>query len=666
MSTVSLRLRGLAALIVLVLFPLFVTALIILIVMIGWATVKISSTAGAHILVLVVPLMVAVGASVRDIMKARKPEPLPGHELPRHDHPALWAELDSLAAAMDQPQPDRVVVLPTVNAFVTTAAGRREVMIGYPLLAGLTRVQLRSVLAHEMGHLAHGHTRSSRLAYRAGGLLKHTVSRLDGGIVRFLIVGYHRLYLLIAMSVLRDHERQADDWSARLIGGQEAASTFPMVARLDRVWEMLTEVYLPLAVQVQARPPLCQAIYELSEANQAELDRFVAAAIAREPSHWDTHPADAERMRRLEATPAQTTAAAGPPEAAWHLLGRQIPRRTGALDPDIAGAALLRIEAELFLEQLTPATWAQVVHEATVQEVRQSLGFFLDQFAIQYPGRPANLRTVLPVLASGSQGAAGVLVAPLLSGALTPQQRAAAIESQIGVAARAATLITLTDQGRAWAAVSWDSLLGWRYREPAGQAVEWPVELVPELPLSHSQAVRMLDRLVRDGVDIDAPLSVDPSSRRLRAVAEGAVAAVKLRPRRPGLNRQAMHDVLVMDDGLLITPVTGQRYAFAASFQTKYMPGALRNKTSERIRALVQKVDGDPQSWVQDPAHDALWLPYPSITAAAWATGMRSWNGRRLTLRTADGAALVVGWTSYSVEVGDVDSVLAAALHGRL
>src|SRR5690349_520239 len=127
LSTVSLRLRGLAALIVLVLFPVFVVLLIALILFAGgWVATKINSSLGSHVLLLVLPLILAVGAAVRDVLRARKPKPLPGHELTREDHPALWAELDALATAMKQPEPDRVVTLPMVNAFVTTASGHRE------------------------------------------------------------------------------------------------------------------------------------------------------------------------------------------------------------------------------------------------------------------------------------------------------------------------------------------------------------------------------------------------------------------------------------------------------------------------------------------------------------------------------------------------------------
>jgi Zn-dependent protease with chaperone function len=676
MSTVSLRARALAALAVLVLFPVFVVLLVAAIVLAaGWLTEKVSSSVGSHVFVLVIPLLLAVGAAVRDVARARRPRPVPGHELTRQDHPALWSELDQLARAMNQPQPDRVVVLPTVNAFVTTAAGHREVMIGYPLLAGLSRPQLRSVLAHEMGHLAHGHTRTGGLAYRAGGVLQQTVTRLDGGLVRHLVVAYYRFYLLISMSVLRDHERQADEWSARLAGGPEAASVFPELARLDAVWTLLGDRYLPLAAQVNARPALWEAINQLSDGHKAELDAFVTQQVARKPSRWSTHPADAERMSRLRAAPA-LTGPGGEHQPAWLLLGKQQP---GPFDPDLAGAALVEVEAGLLSAQTSPASWEQVVNDAELDSARHQVGFVLDQLAVHWPERQPTLRNLLDVLSGGPDGSGGVLVGPLLRGDLAPDRRPAALVAAIGSTAHSAVLLTLADQGRARMVLRWDGPAQLEYRDPSGEVQPWPSDLAPASPFDAAQVARILDRLVRDGIDVDTPLLPDPGTateltgrprrpgrpaktRTLKSITSGAVVAVQVRPRVPGVGRRILHDILVMDDGLLFSRLP-KAYGFWATAQQQYMPGPIKRKGVARVEHLAQNVDGDPKLWAEDPAHGAFWVPYPSIRQASLRKGGM---GKRLTLNGSDGSTTVVKWTTYSLEVAEVDSVLRAALHDRL
>jgi Zn-dependent protease with chaperone function len=686
MSTVSLRARSVASLIVLILFPFFVLFLVIAILAAGgWLATK-SSSAGSHVIVLVIPLLLAVGAAVRSVIRARKPRPLPGHELTRAEHPALWSELDAMATAMDQPTPDRVVVLPMVNAFVTTASGHREVMIGYPLLAGLSRGQLRSVLAHEMGHLAHGHTRSGGLAYRASGLLKETVARLDSGFTRQLVVGYYRFYLLISMSVLRDHERQADDWSARLAGGPEAAAVFPALARLDATWDLLVDAYLPLAGQTGARPDLREGLHQLSAGRKAKLDEVVARQLARVPSRWDTHPGDAERIRRLEAEPA-LAGAREHTEAAWELLGRQQPGPT--LDSGLAAAALQEIEAGLLSTSGATVSWQQVVEDATLQNARSQVDFVVDQLQAQQPEIPSTLRGLLAALA-GPSGRA--LVAPLLRGDLAPERREAAITGTILGTTHSAILLALAEPGRARMALRWDGPAELEFRTPAGEVTPWPDELEPTAPLDPAQVTRILDRLTADGIDPDRPLPIEAPavaapagapaatgenpahltgpkaetparSRTLRSITNGAVIAVKVKPRQPGGTGRTLHDVIVMDDGLLLNRIPGRPYGFWAALQVQYLPGPLVRKGQARVQTLAEEVAGDPITWAAAPEHQALWLPYPSITQARLQKGR---GRRRLTLTQADGSILKLHWTAYSFELGQLDQVLQSALHGRL
>jgi hypothetical protein len=187
---------------------------------------------------------------------------------------------------------------------------------------------------------------------------------------------------------------------------------------------------------------------------------------------------------------------------------------------------------------------------------------------------------------------------------------------------------------------------------------------------------RILDRLARDGADVDAPLgaaSTNPSihpepgqgrpARTLRSIVSAGVAAVRVRP--AGAGGKALHDVLVMDDGLLIQRIPGRPYGLTAAFQARYLPGPLTRKGIQRLHQLADDVAGDPRAWTGTRVRGARWVPYPTIRQAGLHRGWGNLKARRLSLDLADGSALTLRWTSCSVEVGEIQDVLAAALHGR-
>jgi Zn-dependent protease with chaperone function len=154
----GMRVRAVAALPVLVLFPVVVLALVVGVVAGGFYLGSFAGILGVKVAWIAIPVAWALFSAVRDVWRSR-PEPMAGVELDRRPQPAFWAVVDDLADRMQTERPQRVVVNGTVNAAVTQVGGHREMVIGLPLLAGMSRDELVSVLAHELGHFASGHTR---------------------------------------------------------------------------------------------------------------------------------------------------------------------------------------------------------------------------------------------------------------------------------------------------------------------------------------------------------------------------------------------------------------------------------------------------------------------------------------------------------------------------
>src|SRR5262249_20799137 len=79
-------------------------------------------------------------------------------------HPALFAELQTIAGALGEPLPSEGYLVGDPNAWVADRGGRlrfgtRRIMgIGLPLLGALNVSEFRAVLAHEFGHYYGGDT----------------------------------------------------------------------------------------------------------------------------------------------------------------------------------------------------------------------------------------------------------------------------------------------------------------------------------------------------------------------------------------------------------------------------------------------------------------------------------------------------------------------------
>ena len=107
----------------------------------------------------------------------------PGPELREADHPALFAELRSIASATGECMPVHVYAVEDVNAFVAQRGGvmgigsRRVMGIGLPLLRILEVSEFRAVVAHEMGHFFGGDTRLGPWIYKTrAGVLRTVIS----------------------------------------------------------------------------------------------------------------------------------------------------------------------------------------------------------------------------------------------------------------------------------------------------------------------------------------------------------------------------------------------------------------------------------------------------------------------------------------------------------
>lgn len=259
----------------------------------------------------ILPFVVAF-ALLRGLAHAvrRPPEPDDEVEVPATEEPDLHAEVRRLAEAAGTRPPDRVVVVPEVNAYVREFGpllgllpGTRTLAVGTPLLDALDVSELRSVLGHELGHLAGGDTRLGPLAYRTDAVLVRTIESLRGGSVSGIFVAYWKLQRRVSASVRRGQELVADRVAVRVGGRQAAADALRDVEVAARADALFKGAYLVPLLRTGHRPDDLAAGWRsiLAEPEQVAELAAAAEADASPIDPWASHPPTHERIRRVAA-----------------------------------------------------------------------------------------------------------------------------------------------------------------------------------------------------------------------------------------------------------------------------------------------------------------------------------------------------------------------------
>ena len=612
------------ALVALVTFPLVVLALVV-VALVGAALLVDDAPLVSHVLGwLAVPLLVALVAAVVAAVRAR-PAPSRAPELLRDEHPALWAELDAVATATGTSAPDRVVVDLDVNASVREVGGRRELALGLPLLAGLTRGELRSVLAHELGHLVAGDTRTTLAAHRAGTVLEEVMAEVSAP-VRLLLLPYAAVYAALSTVATRQQELRADELSARVAGAETAVSALRRLVALDLAWERYVEDYLVLSAPARRRPHVVAGFSALLREDAEELGEAVEAVLVQERrgSLLDSHPPLARRSAHLRATPAPVTAAGADDRApALDLLG--------------GSRAVLLLEEQLLADGPVPAAdpladWDELVDaawRAGVERDHAALVRAGERTGLAPSGTPAAL---LDAVGRGH----GLRLVAEAEPAARGDDRWEVLE--VLLLALAATV--LIECGRARAEVSWTG--PWRVRAlgadgaPAGELdLDALVQPVLDDPLPGAAALRRA--LVALGGDLDA--RAGRQVRALRPEVAGALVQLAAGRRRV--------DALVALDGLLVVP--SRRHPWWARLVG---PVAARRGRAGAAALL----DADVDDLV---AGGARWVPFEEVEASC--LGIRPW-GWTATVDLVGGERLRLRTTQETEEAGDAHEALGGLL----
>ncbi len=325
--------------------------------LLGWLGIIVLISAGFFALMLWVDLDVKIACGILGIavllggsyavlrallVRVSKPE---GRTVTRREVPELFSMLDELQASLQSQPFHEVLITPVCNAAVMQVPRlgvfgwqRNYLLLGLLLLDGLSRDEMRAVLAHEFTHLSRQHGRITHWLYRLRRSWQEVFQRLSAPrarnelslrplVVKFTDFFWPR-FNAHAFVLSRANEYEADAQSARLAGTAAAGSA---LMRLNIVTRQLNEKLWPDIFRLaneQAEPPpgifggLRDAIRTGPSAEDST--KWLAEGLQMASTNSDTHPCLTERLRALGVSPAQMAPALAVPSSAEILLGSAV------------------------------------------------------------------------------------------------------------------------------------------------------------------------------------------------------------------------------------------------------------------------------------------------------------------------------------------------------
>ncbi len=243
--------------------------------------------------------------------------------LSRAEAPQLWAMVDDLSQALNAPRVTHLALNDGYNASALVSpswwpwrAPRVEIVLGLPLMLALDAKQLRAVLAHEMGHISHDHSRAARLVWRAmahGQAMGEVFGEsLIGAILGWFHARYWPLLEKAGASFFRAQEFEADAAAAELCGADVMAQALLAITAREAVHARYMQELQEAVMRGEDVPdPLSRMRQLLADPAMMETMRaWLQRALAQEDDPLSTHPSLKERLRALGLTMGKVS----PPE----------------------------------------------------------------------------------------------------------------------------------------------------------------------------------------------------------------------------------------------------------------------------------------------------------------------------------------------------------------
>ena len=328
--------------------------------------------------------VIGAGSVLWAIVPRRDTFEAPGPRLTPEEQPDLFRMIREVAEATSQPMPADVYLINDVNAFVTQrngvmgAGGRRVMGLGLPLMHALTVDEFKGVVTHEFGHYHSGDVALGPWIYKTQSAMMRTIVQLGENVLRYIFIGFARMFFRVTNAVSRRQEFIADELAARVVGPDAMASGLRKVGVAAVAYQSFWHSELLPVIHAGYRPPVIDGFGRYSSSPKlSPLLESVGKeqeAASNETDPYDTHPSLADRVAALRRLPSKP--ASDPRPATTLLRNLEACERTlfATLSADLAN--------------LKPIDWARVSDEVYVPMWRARIkehGALLRNFTVGTP-----------------------------------------------------------------------------------------------------------------------------------------------------------------------------------------------------------------------------------------------------------------------------------------
>lgn len=295
--------------------------LLILVLLIGGSVAIFFISSSLALLILkkklIIPILLAIWVFLKALwVKFDKPE---GYELKPAEFPELFVEIDQLTKQLKTLKIHKVILTNELNASVVQhprfgLIGGQEnyLFLGLQLLLALTPAQMRSVLAHEFGHLSSNHSHFSGWIYRVRISWQRIMDSFDrpnsfgAGLMNKFFSWYAPAFTAYSFALARQNEYVADATAAELTSKETAAKALVNIHAVapyidERYWKEYFEQADSLPEPPhQPYKGLASFLGENGLSTQ-DIAGQVKEQLKTETHYADTHPALKDRLNALNA-----------------------------------------------------------------------------------------------------------------------------------------------------------------------------------------------------------------------------------------------------------------------------------------------------------------------------------------------------------------------------
>jgi heat shock protein HtpX len=287
-----------------------------------------SDAVGVQGLVMLVLGSLIAGTVLWLLFPRRDPFKPVGLPLNRTTQPRLFAEIENIARALNEPMPGEVYLIGDVNAYVVDRGGilgygsRRIMGIGLPVLGTLTISQFRAIVAHEFAHHYAGDTKFGpwidKTQVAIVGIFQNIGA--ERRLARIPVIGmmytmmatvmkwYFQLSLRAINMASRPAEYRADELACMIAGRQPLIDGLRAMHGASMAWTTYWKTELIPVLNSGAFPGIAEgfsrfsALPRISDQTQRGIAKQIAEA---KQNPYDSHPPLRDRMDAAQKIPRE-------------------------------------------------------------------------------------------------------------------------------------------------------------------------------------------------------------------------------------------------------------------------------------------------------------------------------------------------------------------------